>query len=102
MGARSRRGSPSPRDGFPSAGASTPRKPLVPADSHADRAEAGRPHSKSRVAGPEIELLLVPGAVGDVALPVDAEDRAVGVGDGDAVVVGLPGALEEGDRDDDA
>ena len=51
------------------------------------------------VAGPEVELLLVAGTVGDVALPVDAEHRAVRVHQGEAVVVGLAIALEERDRD---
>src|SRR5262249_17821571 len=77
-------------------------EPLVPADADADRAVPRLPGSEAGVARAEVELLLVAGAVGDVALPVDAEDATVRVDQGDAVVVGVPGLLEEGDRDHDA
>ena len=53
--------------------------PIVPA-LRLPRLEAG-------VAGPEIIFLLIAGAVGDVALAIDAEDLAVGIGHRHAVVV---------------
>src|SRR5688572_22958592 len=55
------------------------REPLVPAHRDAGRAEPSRPHLEPRVAGGEIELLVVTRALGDVGLAVDAHDRTVGV-----------------------
>ena len=83
-------------------GARRLRVPLVPADADADGAELGVPRLEARVAGAEVVLLLVAGPVGDVALAVDPEERAVGVGHRHAVEVVRPVALEERDRDDDA
>ncbi len=60
------------------------------------------PRHETRVAGTEVELLLVAGAVGNVALAVDPQDRAVRVHHREAVVVGRAGLLEERDRDRDA
>ena len=59
------------------------------------------PRLEAGVAGAEVVLLLVAGAVGDVALAVDAEDLSVGVGNGDAVVIARAVLLEERDGDDD-
>ncbi len=68
--------------------------PMVPA--------LRRPGLEAGVAGPEVVLLLIAGAVGNVALAVDAEDGAVGVGDRHAVVIARAVLLEERDGDDDA
>ena len=60
-------------------------------------------HARNPVSpGAKVELLFVAWTVGDVALAIDAEDRSVGVGDGDAVVVDLSRALEERNGDDHA
>ncbi len=80
-------------------GAGGLRIPLVPADPDAELAGLGVPHAKARVAGAEIVLLLIAGPVGDVALAIDAEQRAVRVGHHQAVVVVRPVALEDRDRD---
>jgi hypothetical protein len=74
------------------------RKPLVPADPRTDHGVARLPGLEAGVAGVEVELLLVARAVGDVALAVSADDRSVGVDDGERVVVGALGAFEEADR----
>src|SRR5690606_8037939 len=58
------------------------REPLVPADGYADLRIAGVPDLEAAVAGVEIVLLVVAGAVRDVALAVDAQQRAVGIDDG--------------------
>gem|GEM_PF-5547675 len=78
------------------------REPLVPADAHADRPDPRAPGLEARVAGVEVELLLVAGSVGDVALPVHAQHRAVGVDHRQAVEVGLARLLEERDGQHDA
>ena len=57
------------------------REPLVPADADADARVGGVPDAEAGVAGREVVLLLVAAGVGDVALAVDAEERAVGVDD---------------------
>jgi hypothetical protein len=62
-------------------------------------AVARLPHLEAGVAGPEVELLFVAGPIGDVALAVDAQQRAVGVHHRQAVVVGRPRLLEERHRD---
>ncbi len=79
-------------------GAGGLRVPLVPADADAEPAEAGVPDLEAGVAGPEVVLLLVAGAVGDVALAVDPQRRAVGVDHHQAVVVVRPLPLEDRDR----
>ena len=77
-------------------------EPLVPADGDADPPDRGVPDPEARVAGVGVDLLEAAGrALGDVGLPVDAEDAAVGVDDRAGVVVGVVRALEEVDRDDD-
>jgi hypothetical protein len=63
------------------------RVPLVPADQHADPAEPVCQARNPSVAGGEIELLVVQRIIRDVHLPVDAEQRAVGVDDRGGVVV---------------
>src|SRR5690606_10288685 len=60
-------------------------EPLVPADAHADLGVAGLPDLEAAVARIEVVLLVVAGAIRDVALAVDAEQAAVGVEDRDAV-----------------
>ncbi len=75
------------------------RVPLVPANADADRAGLRLPRLEAGVAGAEVVFLLIAGAVGDVALAIDAEDLAVGIGDRHAVVIARPILLEEGDRD---
>ncbi len=62
----------------------------------------GVPHAKAGVAGVEVVLLGVAGPVGDVALAVGAEHRAVGVDDHDGVEERLAGALVDAQRQDDA
>ena len=74
------------------------REPLVPADAHADLGVAGVPHLEAGVARVEVVLLVVAGAVRDVALAVGAKVAAVGIDDGDAVEARAPGQLEEADR----
>ena len=76
-------------------------EPLVPADADADGAGLGLPRLEAGVAGAEVVLLLIAGAVGDVALAVDAQDLAVRIGNGDAVVIARAVLLEERDGDDD-
>ncbi len=73
-------------------------EPLVPADGHADPGVAGVPYLEAGVARVEIVLLVVAGAVRDVALAVDAKQPAVGIDDGDGVEACPPGQLEEADR----
>src|SRR5690606_10907063 len=63
------------------------REPLIPADADADAAVAGMPDAKTGIARRKELLLLIAGTVGDMRLAVDAEQTAVGVDDGDAVVV---------------
>src|SRR5437899_12868461 len=58
------------------------RKPLVPADSGADPTMGRRPDSEAGIAGIEIELLLVAGAVGNVRFAVKTQFAAVGVDHG--------------------
>src|SRR5690606_23787533 len=74
------------------------REPLVPADGYTDLRIAGVPDLEAAVAGVEVVLLVVAGAVRDVTLAVDAQQRAVGIDDGDGVEAGAPGQLEEADR----
>ncbi len=73
-------------------------EPLVPTDGHADPGVAGVPDLEAGIAGVEVVLLVVAGAVRDVALAVDAQQRAVGIDDGDGVEARAPGLLEEADR----
>jgi hypothetical protein len=74
--------------------------PLIPADQHADAAEAGVPGAKAQVSGSEVELLVVLRVVGDVHLPILPEEPAVGVDDGRGVVIQAFGALLEQRGDD--
>ena len=66
------------------------------------RAVLRRPGLEAGVARTEVILLLIARAIGNVALAIDAEDFAVGIGYRDAVVVARPVLFEERDRDDDA
>ena len=76
--------------------------PLVPADADADAAEAGAPDLEAGVAGTEVVLLLIAGAVRDMALAIDAQSLAVGVEHDHRVEVVRPLLLEDRDGDDDA
>ena len=76
------------------------REPLVPADADADGAVPRLPHPEPGVARVEVVLLGVARAVGDVALAVRAERRAVGVDDHDRVVGGPVGPLVHAERQD--
>ena len=69
--------------------------PLVPANEHADAAEAGVPGSESGVPRGEIEFLVKERIVRDVHLPVDAQQGSVGIDDYGRVVVEAFGALFE-------
>ena len=73
-------------------------EPLVPADAHADLGVAGIPDLEAGIAWVEVVLLVVAGAIRDVALAVHADVAAVGVEDGDAVEAGTAGTLVEADR----
>jgi hypothetical protein len=78
------------------------RKPLVPADADAEAAVARAPYAEAGVAGGEVELLVIAGALRDVRLAVDAQYRAVGVDHHQAVEVGVVRTLEHGHRQHDA
>ena len=69
--------------------------PLVPADEHADAAEAGVPGSESGVPWSEIEFFVEEGIVRDVHLPVDAQQGPVRIDDYGGIVVEAFGALFE-------
>src|SRR5689334_6436447 len=76
------------------------RIPLVPAYPDAERRLVWAvPDLEAGVAGAEVELLLVTGAVGDVALAIDAGDLPVRPDHGEAVVMVRPVELEEAGRD---
>ena len=77
-------------------------KPLVPADSDAHPPEPRVPDAEAGVAGAEVVFLLVAWPIGDVALAIDAQQRAVGVGHHQAVEIVRPFALEDRDRQHDA
>ena len=73
-------------------------EPLVPADAHADFRVAGLPDPEAGVAGIEVVLLVVTGAVGNMALAIDAQIAAVGVDDRNAVEARAAAVFEEADR----
>ena len=76
--------------------------PLVPAHADAERRLVRTaPHFEAGVARAEIEFLLVAGAVGDVALAIDAGDLAVGADHRETVVMVRAVELEEAGRDPD-
>src|SRR5262245_18132509 len=77
------------------------RKPLVPADGDAGRAEAGRPDFESGVTRREIEFLVIARALGDVRLAIDAHDRAVRIHHYEAVEISVLRALEDRERQHD-
>ena len=77
-------------------------KPLIPADGRPDSTKGGREHQKTAVARVEVELLLVAGAVGDMALAVAAQALTVGVDHYQRVEGGLPVALVHAHRNDHA
>src|SRR6185437_16997175 len=75
------------------------RIPLIPADADADAAVLRRPGFEACVAGAEVILLLIAGAVGDMALAIDAEDFTVSIGNRDTVEIARAVLLEKRDRD---
>src|SRR5579862_6507863 len=77
-------------------------EPLIPADADTDASESGAPDAESCIAGGEIALLLVAGAVRDVRLAVDAEVAAIRIENRDGIEISVAGALEETDRQHDA
>src|SRR5689334_9473434 len=78
------------------------RIPLIPANADAERRTVwAAPHLETRVTGPEVEFLLVTGAVGNVALAIDAGDFPVGADHREAVVMVGPIQLEKARRDPD-
>ena len=72
------------------------REPLVPADAHADFSIGGVPDPEARVAGGEIEFLLVVVVVGDMGLAVDAQELAA-VQHRHSVIEDVAAALIEAD-----
>ena len=90
------------------------RIPLVPADQHADRRVARLPHAEAArlawlfavvievaVAGREVVLLVEQRIVGDVHLPVDAEEAPVRVDDRRRVPIDAGGLPLEDRHDED-
>src|SRR5258708_1234349 len=71
--------------------ARTFRKPLIPAYSRAEFTVAGLPNLESRIAGTEIELLLVSGAIRNVGFAIAPEHTPVGVDHGERIVIGVMG-----------
>jgi hypothetical protein len=74
--------------------------PLIPADQHAEGAEAGLEGFEAEVAGGEIIFFVEARVVRDVHLAVEAEQRAVGIQHRDGVVVETRRAFFEQGRDD--
>lgn len=74
-------------------------EPLVPANANAHAAEHGIPYLEAGIAGPEVILLLIAGAIGDMALAVGAKCLAVRVQHDQRVVIARAVAFEDGDRD---
>ncbi len=81
--------------------AGTLGEPLIPADTDADLGVAGLPDLEAGVTRVEVVLLVVAGAIGNMALAVDTQVAAVGVNDGNTVEARPPGQLEETDRQHD-
>src|SRR6185312_2722614 len=75
---------------------------LIPADPDADARETRLPHLEAGVAGTEVVLLLIAGAVGNVRLAIGAEVGAIGVENRNRVEEHRAGALEKADRQDDS
>src|SRR5215471_18882571 len=82
-------------------GSGTLREPLIPTDPNSDRSVARFPNLEAGVTLPKIEFLLIARTIGNVALAINAQQRSIRVDDRDAVVVGLPRALEERDGKND-
>jgi len=74
--------------------------PLIPANQNADFAIAGLPGAEAEVARCEIEFFVEQRIVGNVHLPVQAEERAVGIDDRGGVVINARGAFFEQRSDD--
>ena len=73
--------------------------PLIPADQHADFAEAGLPRAKPQVARREVKLLVIERVVRNVNFAIHAEQRAVGIDDRGGIMINARAALLE-QRDD--
>src|SRR5690606_765034 len=73
-------------------------EPLVPADPHADGGIAGLPYLEAGIPRVEVVLLVVTGAIGNVALAVHTQIAAIGVDNGDTVETRPAAQLEEADR----
>src|SRR6185295_4587426 len=82
--------------------ACTFRIPLIPTDADADATVLRRPGLEPGVARPEVVFLLITGAIGNVALAINAEDFSIHVSNCDAVIEAGAVLLEERDRDDHA
>ena len=76
-------------------------KPLVPADAEADFAELGVPDPEAGVAGIEVIFFLIPDAVRNVRLAVDAEQLAARIDHRDRIEIRLVVALEKAERQND-
>ena len=74
------------------------RKPLIPADAHADLGIPGVPHLKSGIPRREVELFLVEVVVRDMGFAVDAQDGAVRINNGNGIVQHIACLFIEADR----
>ena len=74
---------------------------MIPANQHANLAVARVPGFETKIAGREIKFFVEQRVVGNVHLPVNAEQRAVGVNDRGGVVINAGGAFLEQRGDDD-
>ncbi len=73
-------------------------EPLIPADTDANLGVAGLPDLEAGVAGVEVVLLVVTGAIGDMALAIDTQVAAIGIDDRNGIETRAPTQLEEADR----
>ena len=61
--------------------------PLIPANQHADFAEAGVPRAEPKVARCEIEFFVIQRVVRDVHFSINAKQRSVGIDDCCGIVI---------------
>src|SRR5690606_4251276 len=78
------------------------RIPLIPAYADADPGAEHVPDLEPIVAGAEIELFLVPRAIGNMALAVSAHDPAIRADHREGVVIVMPVTFKKTGRDRDA
>ena len=77
--------------------------PLIPANQHADFAEAGVPRAEPKVARCEIEFLVIQRVVRDVHFSINAKQRSVGIDDCCGIVIHAGAAFfEKGNNDHDS